>query len=88
MTTVVKVLTSEAPCNTVASSFGNNKIVRVVNTDTAAHLITQAYANGATIATITLGAGESFFIEKNGTDTLVSNNAAGTVKGVPVAYRN
>lgn len=88
MTTVVKVLSSETPCNTVANTFGNNKVVRLVNTDTSAHLVTQAYANGTTIATITLGASESFFIEKSGTDTLASNNAGGLVKGVPVAYRN
>lgn len=88
MTTVIKVLSTETPCNTVANTFGANKAVRLLNTDTSAHLITQAYSNGAVIGTITLGAGESFVFEKGLTDTLASNNAAGLVKAVPVAFRN
>lgn len=84
---IFKVLGTEAACNTTASSFGNNKVVRLVNTDTAAHLVTVANTGG-TIATITVNASESLLIEKNPTDTLASNAATAVVKGTPVAYRN
>ena len=84
---IFKVLGTEATCNTTASSFGNNKVVRLVNTDTAAHLVTVANTGG-TIATITVNASESLLIEKNPTDTLASNAATTVVRAVPVAYRN
>jgi hypothetical protein len=85
---IFKVLGTEATCNTTASSFGNNKVVRLVNTDTAAHLVTVARRPGGTIATITINASESLLIEKNPTDTLASNAATTVVRAVPVAYRN
>lgn len=74
---------------TTANVVNNAKLVRLCNaTDTAA-LITQKYANGATIGTVVLGKqGTNYDQEiliKQPSDTLESNAASG-VYAVSIGY--
>jgi hypothetical protein len=80
----IKVLAVESQCNTIASNFSSNGLIRVVNIDTAPHLITVAFANGLTYGTTTLAANTEMYIQKNYTDLLSSNNAAGLVLATPI----
>lgn len=87
MASHLKVLGSETSCNTTNNTFGNNVLIRLLNTDTVAALIT-GKTGSTTNFTITLGPSQEMVVEKATTDTLTSNNGATAVKGVQVAYRN
>lgn len=67
--TVLRLLGSQATLAS-ASNVGFAKLVRVLNNHSAVQLITQKNAGGTTLATVTLGIGESALIQKASTDTL------------------
>lgn len=83
-----KLLGIEAACNTTAVSFSNSTInaglMKITNLDTAAHLVTLAYANGTTYATTTVLSNVSIYIQKNYTDLISSNAATAVVMATPV----
>jgi hypothetical protein len=85
---VIKLLASEAGCNSTPSTFGGSRLVRIVNKETSTvALITHKAGGGATIGTISILPQTELTIEKTATDTLESNNAS-NVLAVPVAYKN
>jgi hypothetical protein len=86
MTTTIKLKGSESYCNTVANTFGNSHVVRLLNINTAPWLITHANTSG-TVGTITINNGQEFFVEKQPTDTLASNTASNYIVAVPVSFR-
>ena len=82
--TVLRLLGSQATLAS-ASNVGFAKLVRVLNNAAAVQLITQKNAAGTTIATVTLGVGESVLIQKVSTDTLTG---AVTCLATSVAFAN
>lgn len=88
MSEIFKPIANESFCNTSANTFGNNKIIRLFNSNTTnSWLITQSNST-VTIATITIGPNQAFTLEKNPTDTFASNTATSVIFSVPVAYKN
>lgn len=81
---VIRLLGSQGNLAT-ASNVGRAKLVRVLNNHSAVQLVTQKNAGGTTIATITLGIGESAMIAKASDDTLAG---AATTLAVSIAYAN
>jgi hypothetical protein len=81
---VVRLLGSEGNLGS-ASNVGFAKLVRVLNNKTSVQIITQKNAGGATIATVTMAAGEIAFIAKAPTDTLTG---AATSLAVSVGFAN
>ena len=70
MTQVINLKGSEG--NLVSdSNVGFATLVRVLNNKTSVQVITQKSAAGATVATVTLAAGEVLYIKKAPTDTLI-----------------
>lgn len=53
------------------SNVGFATLVRVLNNKTSVQVITQKSAAGATVATVTLAAGEVLYIKKAPSDTLL-----------------
>lgn len=53
------------------SNVGSATLVRVLNNKTSVQVITQKSVGGATLATVTLAAGEVLYIKKAPTDTLI-----------------
>jgi hypothetical protein len=82
--TVLKLLGSQATLAS-ASNVGFAKLVRVLNNHSAVQLITQKNAAATTIATVTLGIGESVLIQKASDDTLTG---AATSLVTSVAFAN
>ena len=82
--TVLRLLGSEAGLAS-ASNVGGAKLVRVLNNKTSVQVITQKAAGGATLATVTLAAGEVAYIAKASDDTLTG---AATSLAVSVAFAN
>lgn len=79
MIDMIQVKTTEAACGTgtgTASTFGSAKAVRLINTDTAAHLVTVEDTGGTDLGTFTLAAGESIVVRKNPTDQIFAANVA------------
>jgi hypothetical protein len=90
MANILKILGSEAVCNSTPSNFDGNKLVRLVNINaTTAYLITLKNAEETpdTLGTFSILPRSEIFIEKTPTDTLESNNGT-NILGVAVAYRN
>ena len=81
---VLRLLGSEGNLGS-ASNVGFAKLVRVLNNKTSVQVITQKNAGGATIATVTMAAGEIAFIAKAPTDTLTG---AATSLAVSVGFAN
>lgn len=85
---VIKLLASEAACNSTPSTFSGSRLVRVVSKETSTvSLVTHKTGAGATVGTISILPQTELIIEKLSTDTLESNNAS-NVLAVPVAYKN
>ncbi len=84
MASTVRLLGSEVNLAS-ASNVGFAKLVRVLNNKTSVQVITQKAAGGATLATVTLAAGEVAYIEKASTDTLTG---VATSLAVSVAFTN
>lgn len=85
---VIKLLASEAACNSTPSTFGGSRLVRIISKETSTvALITHKTAAAATVGTISILPQTELIIEKLATDTLESNNATNVV-AVPVAYKN
>ena len=85
----IKLLGTEAACGIssgAASTFGNARTVRLINTTTAVHLVTLEQADGTDIGTISLAAGESVHLLKGPTDQIFAANAG--VKGAAVGFAN
>ena len=80
--TVLRLLGSEAGLAS-ASNVGGAKLVRVLNNKTSVQVITQKAAGGATLATVTLAAGEVAYIAKASDDTLTG---AATSLAVSIAF--
>ena len=88
MASTLKLLGSEATLSTTANNVGRAKIVRVLNTDTTARLVT-VKSGSDTIGTITLAPSEVQNIMKLPDETLEVASAASTkVKAVSIAYTN
>lgn len=85
---VIKLLASEAICNSTPNSFGGNRLVRIISRETTTvSLVTHKTASGQTVGTISILPQSELIIEKTSSDTLESNNAS-NVLAVPVAYKN
>ena len=88
MASTLKLLGSEVTLSTTANNVGRAKIVRVLNTDTTARLVT-VKSGVTTIGTITLAPSEVQNIMKLAAETLEVAAAASTkVKAVSIAYTN
>ena len=88
MASTLKLLGSEATLSTTASNVGRAKLVRVLNTDTTARLVT-IKSGSDTLGTITLAPSEVQNIMKLPAETLEVATAASTkVKAVSIAYTN
>ena len=79
---------AEAACATstgAASTFGSATVVRLVNTDTSAHLVTLVEeANGTVVGSFTMPAGSVEFLEKVSTYAIFAANAG--VKGAAAGF--
>ena len=68
-----------------ASTFGSATVVRLVNTDTDAHLVTLVEAaNGTVVGSFTMPAGSVEFLEKVSTYAIFAANAG--VKGAAAGF--
>jgi len=83
MPSVIKLLGVESDLTT-ASNVGLSTLVRVHNTSAGEILMTQKNAAAATIASVTVVAGEVIVIEKSPTDTV---EGGADLLSVGVAYR-
>lgn len=83
MPSVIKLLGIESDL-TAASNVGLSTLVRVHNKSAGEILMTQKNAAAATIASVTVVAGEVIVIEKSPTDTL---EGSADLLSVGVAYR-
>ena len=84
----IKVVGTEASCNTTKSTFANAYVVRVFNSTAASTLITRRDAANTILGTFTLAANTTVAVAKYKTDTLESNNATTGVLTVPIAFTN
>ena len=79
---------AEAACATAtgsASTFGSATVVRLVNTDTSAHLVTVVEnQNGTVVGSFTMPAGSVEFLEKVSTYAIFAANAG--VKGASAGF--
>ena len=79
---------AEAACPTTkgaSSTFGSATVVRLINTDTSAHLVYVCEStSGSDIGTFTMPAGSVEFLEKNSTHTVYAANAG--VKGASAGF--
>ena len=79
---------AEAACPTAtgsASTFGSATVVRLVNTDTDARLVTLVEAaNGTVVGSFTMPAGSVEFLEKVSTYAIFAANAG--VKGAAAGF--
>lgn len=87
MPDVIKLKGTEYTLSTTANNIGGATIIRLVhssggNTD---RILTQAYANGVTIANTHVLAGEILYLLKGATDTLKVDTGT-DVHAVGVAY--
>jgi hypothetical protein len=80
---LIKLLASETNLAT-ATTVGGATVVRVLNTGSAAS-VTRKDSTPATIGSVTLGAGEVAYLEKDSSDTL---EGGADFKVVKVAYAN
>ena len=84
------VLGAEAALPTTtgaASSFTEASVVRLVNTDTAAHLVSVVETqSGSTVGSFTMPAGSVEFLEKQYAYCIFAADAA--VKGAKVGFTN
>tara|TARA_B100000945_G_scaffold3295_1_gene2793 strand:- start:62 stop:331 length:270 start_codon:yes stop_codon:yes gene_type:complete len=70
-----------------ASAFSNARLVRVVNTTNAAHLVTLVEeVGGSTLGSFTLGAGDVVELEKEPLNGVFAANAG--VKAAAIGYTN
>lgn len=77
---LIKLLGTEAALST-ATTLGNAQVVRVYNDTAGAVLIT--IANGSTVGTVTVKAGDVVYIQKKSAETIAAGAA---VKAVAVGY--
>ena len=88
MASTLTLLGSAVTLSTTANNVGRAKLVRVLNTDTTARLVT-VKSGGTTLGTITLAPSEVQNIMKLAAETLEVAGAASTkVKAVSIAYTN
>ena len=84
--TLIKGAEAASPTSTgAASTFGSATVVRLVNTDTSAHLVTLVEAaNGTVVGSFTMPAGSIEFLEKVSTYAIFAANAG--VKGAAAGF--
>ena len=84
--TLIKGAEAASPTSTgAASTFGSATVVRLVNTDTSAHLVTLVEAaNGNAVGSFTMPAGSVEFLEKVSTYAIFAANAG--VKGASAGF--
>ena len=84
--TLIKGAEAASPTSTgAASTFGSATVVRLVNTDTSAHLVTLVEAaNGTVVGSFTMPASSVEFLEKVGTYAIFAANAG--VKGAAAGF--
>lgn len=81
------LLGAELACPTTvgtATSFAQATVVRLVNTDTSAHLVTLLDSSFQGIGSMTMPAGTVEYLEKNHSDLVLAANAA--IKGSKVGF--
>lgn len=79
---IIRLLAAEAAVS-AANSFNGNKLIRIYNQNTDDVLITITNASAVVVGTVTVGGGDTIFINKAGTDTVT---AATACRMVPVAF--
>ena len=84
--TLIKGAEAASPTSTgAASTFGSATVVRLVNTDTSAHLVTLVEeANGTVVGSFTMPASSVEFLEKVSTQAIFAANAG--VKGAAAGF--
>ena len=84
--TLIKGAEAASPTSTgAASTFGSATVVRLVNTDTSAHLVTVVEnQNGTVVGSFTMPAGSVEFLEKVSTYAIFAANAG--VKGASAGF--
>jgi len=84
--TLIKGAEAASPTATgSASTFGSATVVRLVNTDTSAHLVTVVEnQNGTVVGSFTMPAGSVEFLEKVSTYAIFAANAG--VKGAAAGF--
>ncbi len=84
--TLIKGAEAASPTSTgAASTFGSATVVRLVNTDTSAHLVTVVEnQNGTVVGSFTMPAGSVEFLEKVSTYAIFAANAG--VKGAAAGF--
>ena len=84
--TLIKGAEAASPTSTgAASTFGSATVVRLVNTDTSAHLVTLVEeASGTVVGSFTMPAGSVEFLEKVITYAIFAANAG--VKGAAAGF--
>ena len=84
--TLIKGAEAASPTSTgSASTFGGATVVRLVNTDTDAHLVTLVEeASGTVVGSFTMPAGSVEFLEKVSTYAIFAANAG--VKGASAGF--
>ena len=84
--TLIKGAEAASPTSTgAASTFGSATVVRLVNTDTNAHLVTLVTEqNGTVVGSFTMPAGSVEFLEKVSTQAIFAANAG--VKGAAAGF--
>lgn len=87
MPDVIKLKGTTVGLSTTADAVGGATIVRLVHSSAgnADRILTQAYANGTTIANTYILAGETLYLMKGVTDTLKIDTGT-DVYATPVAY--
>ena len=84
--TLIKGAEAASPTSTgAASTFGGATLVRLVNTDTSAHLVTLVEeASGTVVGSFTMPGSSVEFLEKVGTYAIFAANAG--VKGAAAGF--
>lgn len=85
---IIKPLGLEGFSNTTQNSYNNAALVRVYNPNAnTPFLVTLASNSTTNVASITIGPGESIFIQKTPTWLLSCNAATQQVLATPVAFK-
>lgn len=89
MPSIYKFLDSEITLSATANTVNLGTLIRLCHdgAGSTSHVITQKYANNATIATFTILAQGEMIIEKKSTDTLIVDSGT-DVTANRIAYKN
>lgn len=86
MTEVLKISGPQQTITATPNTVSNATLVRVLNIDTGAILVTVAN-NGVNVGSITITSNNGEYIQKYAFDTMVSNSTSNCL-GTPIAFKN